>query len=78
MNVDYEREQALAEAADEALELDSDHATATLKEIVLAVPPTSRYYKYHDAYLRRCALLGDCCAVAATHMSHSVLNPADV
>ena len=43
LNDGYEREQALAEAADEALELDSDHATCTLKvrpSPVLTPPPS--------------------------------------
>lgn len=53
VNEEYERSQALAEAADEALELDSDHATATLKAIVLETPPSPLYVHYHDAYLRR-------------------------
>jgi hypothetical protein len=47
------REALLAEAADEALELDSDHATPTLKRLVCGVPPLEGYVKYHDAYLRR-------------------------
>lgn len=44
----------MSEAADEALELDCDHATPTLKEIVCATPPTPAYAKYHDMYLTRC------------------------
>ncbi|KAF8069413.1 SKI3 [Scenedesmus sp. PABB004] len=47
------RSAVLSEAADEALELDCDHATPTLKEIVCFAAPTPPYVKYHDAYLRR-------------------------
>jgi hypothetical protein len=53
VNEDLIRECVLSEAADEALELDTDHATPTLKEIVCAVPPLPPYAKYHEAYLRR-------------------------
>ncbi|KAI8473996.1 MAG: hypothetical protein J3K34DRAFT_518511 [Monoraphidium minutum] len=53
VNEAYERAQALAEAADEALELECDHATGTLKEVVLTAPPTERYAPYYDAYLHR-------------------------
>ena len=53
VNEDLIRESLLSEAADEALELDTDHATPTLKEIVCAVPPQPPYAKYHEAYLRR-------------------------
>ncbi|GBF94747.1 hypothetical protein Rsub_07630 [Raphidocelis subcapitata] len=53
VNEAYERAQALAEAADEGLELECDHASGTLKEIVVATAPTAAYSKYHDAYLHR-------------------------
>ena len=42
-----------AESAEEGLELELDHASATLREIVAAVPPSPRYVQYHEAYLRR-------------------------
>jgi hypothetical protein len=50
---DAVRSAVMSEAADEALELDCDHATPTIKEIVCGVAPTPPYVKYHDTYLRR-------------------------
>ncbi|KAF6252995.1 hypothetical protein COO60DRAFT_1704042 [Scenedesmus sp. NREL 46B-D3] len=47
------RSAVMSEAADEALELDCDHATPTIKEIICGVAPTPPYVKYHDTYLRR-------------------------
>jgi hypothetical protein len=58
VNEALERAQALAEAADEGLELDSDHASHTLKEIVLSAPPTECYAKYYDSYLHRLGVGG--------------------
>lgn len=51
---DAVRSAVNSEAADEALELDCDHATPTIKELVCGVAPTPPYVKYHDTYLRRC------------------------
>ncbi len=51
VNEAAERQAVLAEAADEALELEIDHATSTLKEIVCNAPPTVQFAKYYDAYL---------------------------
>ncbi|WIA10335.1 hypothetical protein OEZ85_010527 [Tetradesmus obliquus] len=50
---DAVRSAVNSEAADEALELDCDHATPTIKELVCGVAPTPPYVKYHDTYLRR-------------------------
>ncbi|WIA30388.1 hypothetical protein OEZ86_000474 [Tetradesmus obliquus] len=50
---DAVRSAVNSEAADEALELDCDHATPTIKELVCGVAPTPPYAKYHDTYLRR-------------------------
>eukprot|EP00878_Enallax_costatus_P006021 GHUV01006316.1.p1 GENE.GHUV01006316.1~~GHUV01006316.1.p1 ORF type:complete len:690 (+),score=196.02 GHUV01006316.1:93-2072(+) len=50
---DAVRFAVLSEAADEAMELDCDHATPTLKEIVCSIAPTPLYVKYHDTFLRR-------------------------
>lgn len=47
------RSAVLSELADEALELDCDHATPTLKEIMCATPPTPAYVRFHDTYLRK-------------------------
>eukprot|EP00879_Flechtneria_rotunda_P010701 GHRR01011183.1.p1 GENE.GHRR01011183.1~~GHRR01011183.1.p1 ORF type:complete len:1628 (+),score=649.14 GHRR01011183.1:120-5003(+) len=53
VNEEAIRFAVLSEAADEAMELDCDHATPTLKEIVCSVAPTPPYVKYYDTYLRR-------------------------
>eukprot|EP00775_Hariotina_reticulata_P011622 gene11622-11766_t len=53
VNEEAVRSSVLSEAADEAMELDCDHATATLKDIVCSTPPLPPYTKYHDTYLRR-------------------------
>ena len=37
----------------QTLELDSDHATPTLKEIMCSTPPTPYYVRFHDTYLRK-------------------------
>lgn len=50
---DAVRFSVVSEAADEAMELDCDHATPTLKELICSVAPTPPYVKYHDTYLRR-------------------------
>jgi hypothetical protein len=55
---DAVRSAVMSEAADEALELDCDHATPTIKEIVCGVAPTPPYVKYHDTYLRRYVATG--------------------
>jgi hypothetical protein len=47
------RSAVLSELADEALELDCDHATPTLKEIMCSTPPTPSYVRFHDTYLRK-------------------------
>lgn len=51
--VEAVRSAVMSELADEALELDCDHATPTLKEIVCATPPTPDYVRFHDTYLRK-------------------------
>lgn len=61
------RFSVVSEAADEALELDCDHATPTLKEIVCSAAPSPLYVKYHDAYLRRY----EACTVNQTHELHT-------
>ncbi len=47
------RQAAEAEWAEEGLELEHDHASATLREIINAAPPCPRYVPYYEAYLRR-------------------------
>lgn len=42
-----------AEWAEEGLEMEMDHASATLRDIISIVPPSPRYAPYYDAYLRR-------------------------
>jgi hypothetical protein len=67
---DAVRSAVMSEAADEALELDCDHATPTIKEIVCGVAPTPPYVKYHDTYLRRYVATGTlpaCCWVCHLH-----------
>lgn len=51
--VEAVRSAVLSELADEALELDCDHATPTLKEIMCSTPPTPNYVRFHDTYLRK-------------------------
>jgi hypothetical protein len=47
------RSAVVSELADEALELDCDHATPTLKEIMCRVGPLPGYVRFHDTYLRK-------------------------
>ncbi|GIL65159.1 hypothetical protein Vafri_18951, partial [Volvox africanus] len=41
------------EWAEEALELDADHASATLRRIIALRPPSPPYVPYYDAFLKR-------------------------
>ncbi|EFJ47709.1 hypothetical protein VOLCADRAFT_91745 [Volvox carteri f. nagariensis] len=41
------------EWAEEALELDADHASSTLRRIITLRPPTPPYVPYYDAFLKR-------------------------
>ncbi|GFR41637.1 hypothetical protein Agub_g2367, partial [Astrephomene gubernaculifera] len=41
------------EWAEEALELDADHASATLRRIIALRPPAPPYVPYYDAFLKR-------------------------
>lgn len=41
------------EWSEEALEMETEHASHTLRQIIAATPPSPRYATYHDAYLRR-------------------------
>ncbi|MEW5298865.1 MAG: hypothetical protein WDW36_001941 [Sanguina aurantia] len=41
------------EWSEEALEMETEHASHTLRQIIAATPPSPRYSTYHDAYLRR-------------------------
>lgn len=42
-----------SEAAEEALELEADHASATLRRIIGLTPPGPRFAPYYDAFLKR-------------------------
>ncbi len=42
-----------SEAAEEALELEADHASATLRRIIGLRPPGPRFAPYYDAFLKR-------------------------
>ncbi|KAG1666570.1 hypothetical protein FOA52_000537 [Chlamydomonas sp. UWO 241] len=47
------RAEVEAEWAQEGLEMESDHASSTLRDIIARAPPSPRYVPYYDAYLRR-------------------------
>jgi len=47
------RQAVEAEWAEEGIELDLDSASATIRGIIAAVPPTPMYVQYYEAYLRR-------------------------
>jgi hypothetical protein len=51
------RQAVEAEWAEEGLEMELDHASATLREVIAAAPPSPRYVPYYEAYLRRCVIL---------------------
>lgn len=53
INVDAIRAYVEGSWAYEALEMESDHASHTLKDIVVNTPPSPKFAMYHDAYLRR-------------------------
>lgn len=47
------RQAVEAEWAEEGLEMETDHASAALREIVAEAPPSPRFAPYYEAYLRR-------------------------
>ena len=60
MSEEAARQAAIAEWAEEALELETDHASATLRAILALTPPSPRYAPYYEAYLRRCLCVFAC------------------